>query len=105
MDKKRSYREVKSFVEKVKRAVRPDVVILFGSRASGETWQQSDYDFIIVSPVFEGMHWLERISLLIKLWNLPKDIDILPYTPAEFEAKKKTSSFIRSALKKSVRLI
>ncbi len=99
MDTKKSFPEIKLFVQKVQKQFSPAEIILFGSRAKGEEWKQSDYDFIIVSPKFKNVHWLQRITKLVKLWNLKIDVDLLPYTPEEFKLKKKQSSIVRSALK------
>jgi len=99
MGKKPIDKEVKEFVVKLKREFNPEKIILFGSRAKGSEWKRSDYDFIIVSSKFKGMHWLDRISKLTKLWGALTDIDILPYTPEEFAAKKKNSSTVRVAVK------
>jgi len=99
MDKKPLDKEVKAFVRKLQKEFRPEKIILFGSRAKGEFWKRSDYDFVIVSPAFEGMHWLDRISIVVKLWDSLSDIDALPYTPKEFEEKRKSSSVVRSAVR------
>ncbi len=99
MDSEKTFPEIRPFINKVKKKFSPVEVILFGSRARGEEWRQSDYDFIIISRQFEGVHWLQRISKLVRLWNVNADIDILPYTPEEFKLKKKQSSIIRHALK------
>ena len=98
MDKK-TPEEIKKFIVRLKKNFDPEKIILFGSRAEGREWKRSDYDFIIVSSKFKGMHWLERISKIIKMWDLLADVDILPYTPKEFEDKKKNSSTVRHALK------
>ncbi|MGM5482243.1 MAG: nucleotidyltransferase domain-containing protein [Nanobdellota archaeon] len=96
--------EVNEFVKKLHDKFRPEEIILFGSRAKGTEWKRSDYDFIIVSKGFEGMHWLNRISEIVKLWEPMVDIDVLPYTPKEFEDKKKNSSTVRTALKEGKKL-
>ena len=98
MDKK-PLKEIEKFVGKVKLELNPEKIILFGSRARGDEWKRSDYDFIIVSSKFKDMHWLKRISKIVRWWDVIADIDILPYTPKEFEDKKKNSSVVRSALK------
>jgi hypothetical protein len=98
MDKK-STREINRFVDKIKAEFNPEKVILFGSRAEGTDWKRSDYDFIIVSSKFKNMHWLKRISKVVRLWDVIADIDVLPYTPDEFEYKKLNSSVVRNALK------
>lgn len=91
--------EINKFIDKLKREFDPEKIILFGSRAEGTHWKRSDYDFIIVSSKFKGMHWLKRISKILKMWEIIADIDVLPYTPKEFEDKKKNSSIVRHALK------
>ena len=98
---KNSVREIKGFVNRLRRQFDPEKIILFGSKVSDDNWKWSDYDFIVVSSHFEGMHWLDRISKIIALWDLPIDIDVLPYTPQEFIDKKENSSVVRSALKHS----
>ena len=102
MDKEQDY--LNEFLKKLNEKFEPEVVILFGSRARGQEWKRSDYDFIIVSKSFKGMHWLDRISEVVKLWEPMIDIDVLPYTPEEFEEKKKNSSTVRTALREGKRL-
>ncbi len=62
---------VDSVVERLKSRIREqlrvDTLILFGSRASGGGDVWSDYDFIVVSPDFEGLSFLERGRLLFPL--------------------------------------
>ena len=52
---KNSVREIKGFVNRLKRQFDPEKVILFGSKVSDDDWKWSDYDFIVVSSNFEGM--------------------------------------------------
>jgi len=99
MDKTKNEQEVAKFIQKLKTEFSPSKIILFGSHATGTAWKQSDYDFIVVSKKFDGMHWLTRISKVVSLWDLPIDIDALPYTPEEFEDKRKNSSIVRHAVK------
>lgn len=91
--------EVKRFLGKLRAELQPEAVILFGSRARGEAWKRSDYDFVIVSSAFEGVPWLERISRVVKLWDSLSAIDALPYTPKEFAAKRRSSSVVRHAVR------
>ena len=74
-------------------------MLLFGSRARGDHLLHSDYDFIIVSDRFANMRWLHRIFSIVKLWEADESIDVLPYTPEEFEDKKINASVVRSAMK------
>jgi len=59
--------ELEGFLEKVRRRFSPEAMILFGSRARDEHLKQSDYDLIIISKKFEGIHFLERIYQLLEL--------------------------------------
>lgn len=99
MDKKTPGKEVKAFVRKLRAELHPEKIILFGSRAKGEVWKRSDYDFVIVSSAFEGVHWLDRISRVVQLWDSLSAIDALPYTPKEFEEKRRNSSVVRNAVR------
>ncbi len=102
MGKKVSDKAVTAFVKRLQADLSPEKIILFGSRARGDDWKRSDYDFIIVSPRFEGMHWLDRISRIVAHWKSLSDVDALPYTPKEFRQKSKTSSVVRSAVKTGI---
>ena len=102
MDSKKIDKKLEPFLKKLEKKFQPDTVILFGSRAQGTAWKQSDYDFIVISTLFKEMHWLDRISQIVQLWDLPYDIDVLPYTPQEFSKKKKESSVVRTALKQGI---
>jgi hypothetical protein len=81
----------------------PDVkIILFGSKARGDDWGRSDYDVIVVSKHFDAIPWLDRISSVLKNWESIDDVDVLPYTPAEFEEKKRESRMVSTAAKEGV---
>jgi predicted nucleotidyltransferase len=96
---------IEPFLSRVKKELSPQKILLFGSKARGEDWKRSDYDFIIVSEKFQGMHWLERIARVVRLWDLPVEIDVLPYTLEEFADKSVNSSTVRSALKEGKLLL
>jgi len=97
--------EAKRFIQRVKKTIKPEQIILFGSRAYGEPMEYSDYDFIIVADTFKKEHWLDRISSVIKHWDSDKPIDILPYTPDEFSKKKKESRMVREAARRGNRVL
>ena len=104
MGEKKTWGELDTFLMIIGKQFGPCEILLFGSCAEGSDWGKSDYDLIIISEKFAGMHWLDRISAVVKNWNLIEDIDVIPYTPEEFELKKKNSSFIRGIVRKSVSL-
>lgn len=71
-------------VKRLVEAVDPDKIILFGSRARGDTHAQSDVDLMIVKPSPEPLH--RRCGAAYgALWGIGVPIDILWYTPEEID--------------------
>ncbi|MFQ6089639.1 MAG: nucleotidyltransferase domain-containing protein [Candidatus Methanofastidiosia archaeon] len=103
MDKERN-EEIELFVEKLKKEINIEEFILFGSRARGDNLENSDVDLIIVSKDFRGIPFFERMDKLILLWDSPLDLEVLCYTPEEFEEKKKEIGIVREALKDGIEL-
>jgi hypothetical protein len=76
---------------------------LFGSHATGEAKPESDIDLIIVSPAFSGMPQWKRWEVLgDALSEVREPIDVLAYSPEEFDARKgREASFLGHVLKKA----
>ena len=85
--------------------LRVDVLILFGSRVEGEADRWSDYDFIVVSPDFTGVPFLKRLPDLYELWHADVGVDVLCYTPAEFEALRSEPTIVKDAAERGVALV
>jgi len=79
-------------------------IILFGSRAKNNALKDSDYDFIIVSPDFEGVFFTSRTKMLYDYWRLPQALEALCYTPAEFNEKANQITIVREALREGIDL-
>ena len=92
-----STEEIGEFIERVKKKFEPKSIILFGSRARGEELKGSDYDLIVVSERFRGLPFLERLTMLYEIWDLDCDVDILVYTPEEFEKKREEIGIVKKA--------
>jgi uncharacterized protein len=105
MDTIRAGQEISEFIGELQRQYAPEQIILFGSRARGDHWKPSDYDFIVVSDRFAGINWHDRMVQILKLWNRPEDIDVLPYTREEFEDKKLNSSTVRTAVREGKQIL
>jgi predicted nucleotidyltransferase len=92
----------RGFLERLVRDLRPDRVILFGSRARGTHRPDSDYDLLIVARRFRGVPWVERASLAIRLWDLPVDLEPICLTPEEFRKRSKEISIVGLAAREGI---
>jgi len=94
---------VQRFIEQVLprlwRAIRPQRMILFGSRIRGEVRPGSDLDVIVVAEAFQGMSFFERMPYLLRLADFDKHIDFFCYTPEEFQRIQARSFIIEEAVR------
>lgn len=58
--------------------------------------EDSDVDVIVVYN--SDKKFLDRLAELYENWSLPRGVDILAYTPMEFEEMLEESSFIVDAV-------
>lgn len=72
-------------------------VILFGSLASGKVGRASDIDLIIVKETEK--RFLDRLEEFYIELQPEVGMDILVYTPREFEEMKESSAFVRRAVR------
>lgn len=75
----------------------PEKIILFGSMAREDQDQSSDVDVIVVYHT--DKRFMARLKELYLSWNIPKAVDILAYTPSEFNRMVKESSFVHEAVR------
>ena len=67
----------------------PERIILFGSRARGDVDEHSDYDLIVIKRTKRP--FLERLRDMVPyLLQLACPVDIVVYTPEEFERMGET---------------
>lgn len=59
----------------------PERVVLFGSHARGQP--AADIDVVVIKETAD--RFLDRLKVLYERWTLPVAVDILAYTPAEWE--------------------
>lgn len=63
------------YTEEVRKVLKPDAIILFGSYVNGTPHEWSDIDIAIVVNGFQG-DWLETASMLCGLsWKISIDIE------------------------------
>ena len=80
-------------VSRLAKGLKADRIYLFGSQASGQADQGSDYDLLVVVPRSElPRHRREALSYDL-LWGLTIPVDVIVLTRAEFQrsARVKTS--------------
>lgn len=82
----------------------PLQVIAFGSRVRGDALSTSDLDLILVSPRFASVPFLRRPVALLELLDYPAGLELLCYTPEEFEAKRGEFGIGRVALEDGIPL-
>ncbi len=77
-------------------------MIIFGSRVRGDHLRYSDFDVIIVSEDFERKKFVERPAGLYEFWPYDEPLELLCYTPEEFERKVKQIGTIQIAVKEGL---
>ncbi|MFQ5681037.1 MAG: nucleotidyltransferase domain-containing protein [Candidatus Omnitrophota bacterium] len=76
----------------------PEKIILFGSLASGNIKEWSDLDLVVVKQTDKP--FLDRLKDIFLLLKPQIGIDVLVYTPVEFEEMKKRPFFQKEILEK-----
>ncbi len=95
---------VYDFARSLHQQIDAQKVILFGSRARGDWLRESDYDFVVVSERFEGVPFPQRPVDLYQYWQGHPGVELLCYTPEEFERKHQQITIVREAAREGVEL-
>lgn len=86
-------KKIDDYVGEVVRKLRPDLVILFGSFATGDINEGSDIDILVVAGFKE--EFMDRIRTLMDLNTFKIPIEPVGYTPEEFnQMKNRKNPFI-----------
>ncbi len=85
-------------VVRIREAVKPERVILFGSRARGTARPNSDFDLLVIGKSEEPRY--RRAAPLYRLLaDLPAEVEIVVYTPDEVsEWSEVEEAFITTAV-------
>lgn len=80
--------KLQALKQRLEPRLNPVDLYLFGSRARGDFYPDSDVDLAIITPAFEGKDELERYDLIREdlrdtFGDTP--VDVVFYTPEEFE--------------------
>lgn len=88
--------EVQRYLSLLKAHVQPERVLLFGSLATGKTNAWSDIDLVIVKET--DKRFLDRIKETMQLLQPQVGVDVLVYTPSEFDHLCQERAFIRDEI-------
>lgn len=98
---KEGEKELEHELKRIMKMLRKDgeirSIMLFGSLARGDTNRTSDIDMIIVKEAKK--RFLDRLDEIYSTLVPEVSLDILVYTPEEFEAMKNGSAFVTNAVK------
>jgi predicted nucleotidyltransferase len=92
-------------LERIVARLRPEALVLFGSRVNGSPDEWSDIDLLIVSNEFEGMRVLPRMALFRRIAQPHIRVDAICYTPDELRYIQTQPSFIREVMETGLRVI
>lgn len=94
--------ELHAFLERLERELRPERVFLFGSRARGDHRTTSDYDMLIIAGTFRHVPWAERAGLVMRLWELPLDLEAICLTPEEYSRRADDLTIVGEAVREGL---
>ena len=75
----------------------PEKIIIFGSIAREDSDKTSDVDLIVVYHTDKP--FMDRLKELYMSWHIPRAVDILAYTPGEFDKMLEESFFVQDVVK------
>ncbi|MBP8952465.1 MAG: nucleotidyltransferase domain-containing protein [Armatimonadetes bacterium] len=86
-------------VRRIREAVDPDKIILFGSRARGDAGPDSDYDILIIAPS-DQPRWRRSAPLYSTLAGLGAPKDVVWWTRPEADDWRNVKShFVTTAMR------
>lgn len=82
---------VLTFIQKLKKHIHVEKVILFGSYSRGTPRPWSDIDLAVISPDFHGGTEQDHLLLAKVAREITPQIEALPYLPQDFQELDSTS--------------
>jgi hypothetical protein len=83
----------------------PIRVLVFGSRARGDALKDSDLDVLIVAEAFGGIRWLDRPVRVAEDCDIRFGVELLCYTPDEYQRKLGELGIVRTATDEGMELL
>jgi len=84
---------------------RPSRVLVFGSRARGDALKDSDLDVLIVAEAFRAIRWLDRPVHVAEDCDIRFGVELLCYTPDEYQRKLGELGIVRTATDEGMELL
>jgi len=98
----RAYEELRQKLPLLRRILRPEHIIVFGSQARGDGDEDSDLDVILVSDRFAEEKRPDRRRLLSgHIWR-DKSVDVICLTPQEFEKLRNWPGVVNTACEEGI---
>ena len=92
---------IKEYLKCFPEDIKVKKIFLFGSYATGQVRENSDVDLIIISSQFKDIPFIKRLEMLshFRQREITRSVpmDILGYTPEEFEEIDKESMIMKRA--------
>ena len=101
---KKTMKLIAGHVKFLKKKFSPDKIILFGSRAREDNLEESDIDIMVISDKFSKIGFRERIIESYGLWDKKQGLDVICYTPEEFEKRKKQMGIVQTAAEEGIEI-
>lgn len=93
MSKAQQKKVIQQLVDRIHEGYQPEKIILFGSHAYGVPTENSDVDLAVIKDTTKSFHDRNvEVRLLLREATFP--IDVVVFTPQEFEQKKTTNPFL-----------
>jgi predicted nucleotidyltransferase len=89
-------RELKRWLPLLIAHEQPDKIILFGSYCTDQVGEWSDLDLVIVKETQAA--FLDRTRRVLELLKPQVGVDVLVYTPQEFEQLSRERAFVRQEI-------
>ncbi|MBC7250778.1 MAG: nucleotidyltransferase domain-containing protein [Anaerolineae bacterium] len=89
-------RELKRWLPLLIAHEQPDRIILFGSYCTGQVSEWSDLDLVIIKDT--EAPFLDRTRRILELLKPQVGVDVLVYTPEEFEQLSQERAFVRQEI-------
>lgn len=93
---------VQEYAKNLKKRIKIDKIILFGSASRNQMTYDSDIDVVVLSPNFKNLDFIKRLQLLSRSRRdeaRKVSMDILGYTDEEFKKLAKESVVLEEAQK------